>query len=144
MGKECLTLTDVMELSIWGRDFSLPVKYDCYEGETITEEQNASLRNFVDHPVWLEKAKKKVESYCKDRVLQDDENDKKDNVFSYIKPEYLFVKREDINPRILLMCKYRYDLEHGLAIVFSKNGKIIVGSQDIILKPENDTEQKQQ
>ncbi|MDY6308110.1 MAG: hypothetical protein SPL71_08650 [Oribacterium sp.] len=136
-------MIETLELTVWGRDFSLPVKYDCYEGETVTEEQEASLRIFADHPAWLEKAKKKVESYCKQQVQQDDENDKKDNVFSYVKPEYLFVKREDVNPRILLMCKYRYDLEHGLAIVFSKNGKIIVGSQDIILKPETNTEQKQ-
>ena len=143
MGKGCLILIETLELTVWGRDFSLPVKYDCYEGETVTEEQEASLRIFADHPAWLEKAKKKVESYCEQQVQQDDENDKKDNVFSYVKPEYLFVKREDANPRILLMCKYRYDLEHGLAIVFSKNGKIIVGSQDIILKPVTNTEQKQ-
>ena len=65
--------------------------------------------------------------------MADDENKKKDNILSYVKPEYIFVKRED-NPRILILCKYRYDLEHGLAIVFSPDGSIVVGPQDIILK----------
>ena len=31
------------------------------------------------------------------------------------------------------MCKYRYDPEHGLAVVFSHEGKVSVGIQDIIL-----------
>lgn len=82
---------------------------------------------------WLEQAKKSVEKFCKDQVKRDKENDKKDNIFSYVKPEYVFVKRDEKQPRVALMCKYRYDLEHGLAIVFSSDGKISVGSQDIIL-----------
>ena len=64
--------------------------------------------------------------------LADNENNRKDNIFSYIKPEYLFVKRED-HPRVALMCKYRYDMEHGLAVVFAADGGITVGTQDIIL-----------
>jgi len=80
----------------------------------------------------IEKSKAKVEAYCREKVLEDDENEKKDNVFSYVKPEYLFVKREE-NPRVIMMCKYRYDLEHGLAVVFSLDSNIVVGSQDMIL-----------
>ena len=65
--------------------------------------------------------------------MNDDENAKKDNIFSYIKPECLFVKRDKENPRIAMICKYRYDLEHGLAVVFSSDGEVTVGMQDIIL-----------
>ena len=129
-------MIDTLEMVIWGREFSLPIKYDCYEGETVTSEQRASLMCFQEHPEWLDKARKKVEAYCRQQVLSDKENDKKDNIFSYVKPEYLFIKRDSISPRVLLMCKYRYDLEHGLAVVFRQNGKIIVGSQDLILKPD--------
>ena len=31
------------------------------------------------------------------------------------------------------MCKYRYDEEHGLAVVFDSERKVTVGDQDIIL-----------
>ena len=65
--------------------------------------------------------------------MSDDENAKIDNIFSYIKPECLFVKRDKGNPKIAMMCKYRYDLEHGLAVVFSSDGEVTVGMQDIIL-----------
>ena len=58
---------------------------------------------------------------------------KKDNIFSYVKPDYLFVKNETKYHKVALMCKYRYDEEHGLTVVFDSEGKVTVGDQDIIL-----------
>ena len=126
-------MTKPIVLKIWGREFSLPVEYDCYEGEEITEAQIQALKQFRTHTEWIEQSKSVVVNYCKEQVMSDDENNKKDNIFSYIKPECLFVKRDKENPRIALMCKYRYDLEHGLAVVFSSDGEVAVGLQDIIL-----------
>ena len=122
-----------LEINIWGRSFSLPIEYDCYEGETVTKEQEKALKHFISHSEWIEKSKSCVEEFCKAQVIEDDENSKKDNIFSYIKPECILVKRDKEHPRIALMCKYRYDLEHGLAVVFSSNGNVTVGIQDIIL-----------
>lgn len=122
-----------VELIIWGRQFTIPVVYDCYRGEPVTQEQTDALKAFTTHLDWIEKAKRNVEVYCRERVSEDDENQKKDNIFSYVKPESIFIKRDKHNPRVALMCKYRYDPEHGLAVVFTKDGRIAVGSQDIIL-----------
>lgn len=122
-----------IKLTIWGREFDLPVEYDCYKDEKVTKEQMSALEIFKSQGKWIEDSKKNVENFCKDDVMKDDENQKKDNVFSYVKPEYIFVKRDQVNPRVAIMCKYRYDLEDGLAIVFSHDGKIMVGIQDIIL-----------
>ena len=72
------------------------------------------------------------ERFCREEVIADSENNKKDNIFSYIKPEYIFVKCED-HPRVAIMCKYRYDIEHGLAVVFATDGSVTVGLQDFIL-----------
>lgn len=125
-------MIDKLSVSIWGRDFELPVNYNCYEGETVTEEQIQLFNKFIEHPEWIKKSKDIVEDYCKEQVLDDEENQKKDNIFSYIKPTSVFVKHVK-KPRIALICKYRYDEEHGLAIVFDKEGNITVGSEDIIL-----------
>lgn len=126
-------MIESLELSIWGRSFTLPVEYDCYEGEEVTKAQIQTLKHFRSHTEWIEQSKSIVEKYCREQVMSDKENAKKDNIFSYIKPECLFVKRDKENPRIAMMCKYRYDLEHGLAVVFSSDGKVTVGIQDIIL-----------
>lgn len=121
-----------LEICIWGRDFSVPVDYNCYDGEHLLPGQTDAIHIFLNHPEWLEKAKGSVEQYCHEQVMEDNENSKKENVFSYIKPQGFFVRREE-NPRIALMCKYRYDDEHGIAIVFDSDGRVTVGPQDIIL-----------
>ena len=126
-------MIESLETTIWGRKFTLPVEYDCYEGEEVTKAQIQALKYFRSHTEWIEKSRSIVEKYCREQVMSDDENAKKDNIFSYIKPECLFVKRDKENPRIALMCKYRYDLEHGLAVIFSSDGEVTVGMQDIIL-----------
>lgn len=122
-----------LNINIWGRNFTLLVKYDCYEDEVVTEEQIQAFNAFQSHIEWIDKSKRVIEDFCRQKVLDDDENNKKDNIFSYIIPECIFIKHDAINPRVALMCKYRYDPEHGLAVVFSHDGKITVGEQDIIL-----------
>lgn len=123
----------MLNIEIWGRKFSLNVEYDCYAGEKITSEQIEAVERLRNNILWLNKAKEDAVKYCKTEVEGDDANQKKDNIFSYIKPEAIFVKRDDRQSRIALMCKYRYDPEHGLAIVFDRNGSITIGPQDIIL-----------
>ena len=126
-------MIESLEVIIGGRSFTLPVEYDCYEGEEVTKAQIQALKRFKSHTEWIAQSKSIVEEYCREQVMSDDKNAKKDNIFSYIKPECLFVKRDKENPRIAMMCKYRYDLEHGLAVVFSSDGEVTVGIQDIIL-----------
>lgn len=107
--------------------------YDCYKGETVTAEQTAALKRFISHPDWIKNARDQVEAYYRDRPVEDEEDPQKDNIFHYVKPVYIFVKRDKSCPRVALMCEYRYDPEHGLAIVFSADGHVAVGQQDIIL-----------
>ncbi len=122
-----------LTLTIWDREFDLPIEYNCHKGMRPTKVQLDALRSFVSHTEWIEKSKAEVEAFCKEKVLEDEDNQKKDNIFSYIKPDYLLVKRDAEKPRIALMCKYRYEPEHGLAIVYSADGEIIVDIQDVIL-----------
>lgn len=122
-----------LNVEIWGRRFSLNVEYDCYVGEEITSEQIEAVERLNANTSWFNKVKDDVVKYCKIEVDGDDENQNKDNIFSYIKPEAVFVKRDTQKSRIALMCKYRYDPEHGLAIVFDRNGNVTIGPQDVIL-----------
>ena len=121
-----------VDMNIWGRDFDLKVEFDCYRGEKVTKSQEEALKKFVKNVDIINKSRKILEKYCEKSVYADDENQKKDNIFSYIKPEYIYVKREE-KPRVAIMCKYKYDMEHGLAIVFEDGGNITIGLQDEIL-----------
>lgn len=126
-------MINMLNIKIWGREISLNVEYDCYDGEKITPKQIEAVERFCGNLFWVDRAKKDVVKYCKAEVEGDDENKKKDNIFSYVKPEALFVKRDDEKSRVAIMCKYRYDPEHGLAIVFDSKGNVTVGMQDIII-----------
>ena len=95
-----------LNISIWERTFLLPVEYDCYDDEVVTAAQKSAVKTLTIHPEWITSAKEHVERFCREEVIADSENNKKDNIFSYIKPEYIFVKCED-HPRVAIMCKYR-------------------------------------
>lgn len=111
----------------------MPVEYDCYADEEVTEKQLRAVENFANCPEQINSSKEKVEAFCHDQLIADDGNENKGNIFTYVKPEYVFVKRDSFSPRVALMCRYRYDPEHGLAVVFQQDGNIVVGLQDIIL-----------
>lgn len=121
-------MNKTIDLNIWNREFTLEIKFDCYSGEEVTKEQENAIKDFTSQQEWLNNAKSIVEDFCKEKVTED----KKNNIFSYIKPDYLFVTR-DKAPKVALMCNYKYDPEHGLAIVFTNDGNITVDNQDIIL-----------
>lgn len=121
-----------VDIIIWDRQFSLPFEYDCYKGDVVTEEQTAIWESFLKHPKWIDKSKTIVEAHCKKAVSEDEDNKKKDNIFSYVKPVSFFITREKKGARVAMICNYRYDPEHGLAIVFSRDGTISIDNQDML------------
>lgn len=122
-----------LECTIWGREFFLPIDFDCFDDEEPYNAQKNSLEKFLANIQWISESKQLLENFCRDKVLEDDTNEKKDDIFSYIKPDYVFVKREKKNARVALMCKYRYDQEHGLALIFTYKGEVSVARQDDVL-----------
>lgn len=126
-------MTECIAINIWERDFNLPVDFDCVENETASKDQRKALEAFLVNRKMLDEAEPVLVQYCRNEVEKDKGNKKKENIFSYVKPESIFIKRENGHPRVALLCRYRYDEEHGLALVFWPEGRITVGSQDIIL-----------
>ena len=120
-------------IEIWGRTFDLDIVSSFYESENLSPDQEVIVNKFLANLKWIEKAKTAVENYCKLDVENDDENHKKDNVFSYVKPKCIFVEADVKIPRVALLLHYRYDPEHGLAVVFDSNGNVTIGIQDIII-----------
>ena len=48
-------------------------------------------------------------------------------------PKSLFVRRDEAKRIVAIMCDYRFDMEHGLAVVFENEQFKMIGEQDIIL-----------
>lgn len=120
----------MIKINIWQRDFDIEVVYDLLSGETVSKEQEGALRQFISCKEQITASKSDVEKYCLQENGAEIGANSIENIFKYVVPESIYVKRDG---RVAIMCNYRFDLEHGVAVVF-KDGKLIkIGPQDIIL-----------
>lgn len=114
-----------IKLRIWQRDFKLNVDFD---GDCPSDKQIKALDSFVSLQDTLLFSSEKVLSYCvkcnKDKITSD-------NIFKYVVPKYIYVKKNA--KTIAIMCDYKFDLEHGIAVVFESNKFEKVVIQDKIM-----------
>ena len=120
-------------MNIWDREFELDITYDCYSDEEITQKQKDAIDKFLNAENEITKALEKVKAYCLNLNKKVIGEDNISNIFKYVVPKYLFVPRDDINRVVAIMCKYKYDAESGLAIVFRNEKFAQIGRQDIVL-----------
>lgn len=121
-----------VKINIWERDFELNVEYDCYPGEEILPAQKEAIEKFLDLST-IKESREKVEKYCLENNGEEIGTDKIINIFKYVMPKYLFVKRNEKKHIVAIMCNYKFDNDNGIAVVFENEKFVAVGDQDIIL-----------
>ncbi len=121
-----------IKMNIWGRDFDLPVMIKQFKGKDITDEQNDAVEKFESSEKMVNAAKDEVEKYIIKNGLKDAGVDSVDNIFKYVIPKTISVPKS--KKRIVaIMCNFKFDMEHGLAIVFEDEKLKKIGPQDIVL-----------
>jgi len=118
------------KINIWQRDFDIELVYDIFPGETASKEQEDAFSKFISNKKQISDSLVDIEKYCLEENGREIGTDTIDNIFKYVVPESIFVKRDG---RVAIMCKYRFDLEHGIAIVFREGKLEQIGKQDIVL-----------
>lgn len=121
------------KITIWGRDFQLSTYLECYPGENILESQDKALRWILSAPSAISIAKQKVENHLVSNNPEEFSTGSIDNIFKYVMPKSIFVPHNQNHSIIAIMCDYKFDEEHGLAIVFEDENYKALGSQDIVL-----------
>lgn len=144
-----------VKMNIWGREFDLDIVFDSLRDGTIYENQYRTLDLFLDAnksrlnvenkeeknieishteiKQLIEDTKTLVEKYCLDNTNEDIDNPIT-NIFKYVIPKYLYVSRtNDDSRRISLMCNFKFDMEHGLAIIFKNEKLEKIGEQALVL-----------
>ena len=118
-------------LNVWGRKFELNIVYECYPGEEVLDSQReeVELLNTTDIvDVALEHVKEYVIRTADYQLAVPI-----DNIFKYVMPKSVFVPHNKKSPSVAIICNYKFDMEHGIAVVF-ENGKYKeVTTQDNIL-----------
>lgn len=116
---------------IWGRDFNLEVIFDVYNDEEILDSQKKALEAFWEADPAISSSCEALKKYCieKDGDLI---RDSIDNIFKYVIPVSLLVQRDEEKRSVALLCNYRFDEEHGLALFFENEELEHIGLQDDI------------
>ena len=118
-------------LKIWGREFELNVVYECYPGEEVLDSQRAEFELIRTTDV-VDAALESVKEYVtKTAGLQVDTPI--ESIFKYVMPKSIFVPHNKESSSIALMCNYKFDMEHGIAVVFENGNCKEVGTQDVVL-----------
>ncbi|MCR5836072.1 MAG: hypothetical protein K6G88_06180 [Lachnospiraceae bacterium] len=118
-----------VNIKIWGRKFKLLVNYKIVEKDTMTKMQQESLDLFMKNTNLINEVKKNVDEYVINHVASN--ISEVDNIFKYVKPKCVYIPNE--KNVFAIMCNYKFDMEHGMAIVF-ENGKFKeIGAEDIVL-----------
>ena len=119
-----------LTINIWQRQLSLPIEYDVYPGESITPLQKKAVEVFI-READINSAKMVIE-YC----IHKDGNhtgERIDNIFRYVMPRYIYVPNTTKERVVAIMCDYRFDEEHGLAIVYENEVLKEIGPEDTVL-----------
>ena len=117
-------------ISIWDRQFSLPIEYDVFPGESVTQLQKQAVESFIREENIT--SNKDISKY----IIQHDgkqTGNKIDNIFKYVMPKYLYVPLNPEDRIIAIICDYRFDEEHGIALVYKNEVLKEIGPQDIVL-----------
>lgn len=122
-----------MKFDVWGREFELDVVLQHFPGEEVTDIQKQAYDNFISNSqMFFTECFEAIKNYCLREYK--DEVGEFDNIFRYVVPVAVFVKNSVTQRRVVgLLCNFRLDIEHGLAVKFVDERVDEVGSQDIIL-----------
>lgn len=122
-----------IDVAVWGREMSLDVVFDCYEGESVLPVQERALESLLASWSVVDESLDAVKHYCLEESVEPIDDGAIDDIFEYVVPESLFVRRTENVRTIALMCDSQIDPEHGLAAVFRNEEFSEVGPQDIVL-----------
>lgn len=126
-------MSDKITLKIWNREFHLDVIYDCYAEENVTSLQIETFNYLNKNNNFISNTLENVKEYCVDNYGSAITLSDLSNIFKYVVPKSIFIKRDDQNHVFALMCHFKLDMEHGLALVFRENKLIEIGEENIIL-----------
>jgi hypothetical protein len=103
-----------------------------FSGKEPTDVQKEAVVKFEANTDIITEAREQVEKYILANGLKANGIDKVDNIFKYVMPKTIVVPKA--KSRVIgLICNYKFDAEHGLAVVFENEKFKEIGAQDIVL-----------
>ena len=121
-----------VKTTIWGREFELPVIVKQFKGKDVTEIQEDAVDQLERNMVIFDSAESEVEKYILKNGLKENGISEVDNIFKYVMPKSISVPKAKKRV-VALMCNYKFDMEHGIAVIFEDEKFKKFGPQDLVL-----------
>ena len=119
-----------IKINIWDREFQLDCIMQCYPGKEPTSVQKDAERRFIEIKNQLPDTKEVVFDYIND--YSGKSLAITDNIFRYVMPKSILIPAEK-KRTVAIMCYFKFDMEHGLAVVFENEAFKTIGPEDIVL-----------
>lgn len=122
------------KMLIWKREYDLPVQFECYPGENVLPTQEEALKKLIHASKHeFDVAEQKVKQYLAEQNPDVFPENEVANIFCYVVPKSIYVPHIREHCIAAVLCYYRLDLEHGLALVFEDGKFQSVGPEDVVL-----------
>lgn len=118
------------KIEIGDRMFELKIEYDCFEDEEVLPIQEAAVRKFKSVPI---EVLEEVKKFCMDNNSDKLNGENVFDIFRYVMPVSLYIKRDTEKRIVAVMCDYTFDMEHGLALIFENEEFKRIGTQSSVL-----------
>lgn len=120
-------------VDLWGKRFFLDVEYEAYDGDEVLPEQVGAVERLLAAWDVLEASLDRLKEYCLSESPEEIASDHIDDIFRYVVPTTLYALRDEDARVVSLLCEYRFDPEHGIALRFENEKLVEIGTQDIAL-----------
>lgn len=121
------------QIELWDRKFNLDVTFKDLDDEGVLDKQHESIDKFILSKEQMRVSLEAIKSYIiKDENSDVEVNDIK-NIFKYVIPESIYIRREMVEREVIIMCDYKFNIEHGIAIVFENEKFKAITDQDSVL-----------
>ena len=130
-----VSLMNKIKMDIWERVLDIDIVYDTYQGERVLDAQVDAFNIFMTESKRLfGLAEGEVKKYCLSINKEDIQESVITNIFKYVKPKAIYVKRNTGKDRIVaLLCAYKFNPDDGIAIVFKNEKLLNIGTENDIL-----------
>lgn len=110
----------------------MEIIYDVLDSEDAISAETEALETLKRNWNVAEESLDAVKQYCLNDKRNDVPGNVISNIFMYVVPQALYIERSEIKRVVGLLCAYRPDPEHNLAIVFENEHLREIGPEDIL------------
>lgn len=120
-----------MTITIWGRQFKLDISYKVFQNMSVTTLQTEAADRFARIQS-LNDSLEPVKKYVLEKDGQENGIKEIDNIFKYVMPVSVYIPQTKTRT-VAILCNYKFDPEHGLAVVYTNEKFDHVDEEGMVL-----------